>query len=78
MRSEPSSPRRDTAPELENQGNDADAEDPLNRVTTLTYKVIRGVMTIVNSNDPATSDLHPSQGGERRRGGKRAGSIEEI
>jgi hypothetical protein len=78
MSSGPSSPWRDTAPELENQGNDADAEDPLNCVTTFSYKVIRGVMTIVNSNDPATNDLHPSQGGKRRRGRKRAGSIEEI
>jgi hypothetical protein len=78
MRSEPSSPRHDTAPELENQGNDADAEDPQNCVTTFSYKVIRGVMTTDNSNDPATNDLHPSQGGQRRRGRKRAGSIEEI
>ena len=68
MNSEPSSPRRDTSLDFESHGNNAAVGDPLNRITSLTYRVTRGVMTIVNADDPATTGRDDNQTRMPRRG----------
>ena len=74
MKSEPSSPRHETESGFDNRGHSADDKDLLDCVTTLTYRVTREVTTIVNADDPATTEPDDSQPSTRRRGRKRARS----
>jgi hypothetical protein len=74
MSSKPSSPRHDTELEIDRHRKITHIDDPFNRVTTLTFKVIHGVMTVIaviDVNDPIVADLKGSQRTRRQRAGTR-------
>jgi hypothetical protein len=71
MSSKPTSPRHDTELDIESHRKITHIDDPFNCVTTLAYRVVHGVMTFIDANDPIMADLNDSQKARRRRARKR-------
>jgi hypothetical protein len=51
-------------------------DDPLNRVTTLTFRVVRGVATFIDANDPITANLKDGRKARRQRASKHGAADE--
>ena len=55
-------------------GNNTEIEDPFRCVTTMTYRVTDGVLTVINADDRAATYPRDTQGRKVGRGRKRARS----
>lgn len=71
MSSKPSFPRHDTELDIDCHRKITHIDDPFNCVTTLTYRVVRGVMAVIDVDDPIVAELKDSQKTRRRRARKR-------